>query len=286
MDKGMKFNIYGNGYTRFGEKKYLKLKEHGFSYIDFNMAHTESLLYTLPDKEVDKLLLNEKKLMDEAKICISQVHGPWRWPPQDNTDEDRAERMDKMKKSIRLTSVLGCKNWVVHPIMPFGIEDIGTQYKQKTWDMNIDFMTKLLEFAKKYDVTICFENMPMLEFSLAKPVDILRFVKIMNDEHFKICLDTGHVNVFDELDIKEEVERLGNYIRVLHVHDNMANRDLHLFPKFGSINWKDFVDGLKNINYNGVFSMETKIPSDCTDELFERLCITHSKIVDEVLEER
>lgn len=42
-----------------------------------------------------------------------------------------------------------------------------------------------------------FENMPFKNFSLSKPCDILRFVKAIDDENFKICLDTGHVAVFE-----------------------------------------------------------------------------------------
>ena len=84
-------------------------------------------------------------------------------------EEDRKERMEKMKKSIRYTAVLGCKYWVIHPIMPFGVCEKDTEDAQKTWDMNIEFMSELLKVAKEVGVTICFENMPMLQFSLAKP---------------------------------------------------------------------------------------------------------------------
>ena len=64
-----------------------------------------------------------------------------------------------MKKSIRAASILECKNWVIHPIMPFGVEDIDTGDAEKTWDMNVAFMKELLKTAKEYGVTICLENM-------------------------------------------------------------------------------------------------------------------------------
>ena len=31
--------------------------------------------------------------------------------------------MEKMQKSIRLTALLGCKNWVIHPIIPIDWRD-------------------------------------------------------------------------------------------------------------------------------------------------------------------
>ena len=121
----------------------------------------------------------KKKLAAEAGISIHQAHGPWRWPPRDLTAEDRAERMEKMKRSIYIAHLLGCPNWIVHPIMPFGIEDLDTENAAKTWEMNVEFMTELLKTAKEYDVTICLENMPMTKFSMATPEKILEFVRLL-----------------------------------------------------------------------------------------------------------
>lgn len=284
MKIGISASSLNNQYGRWGADAYRKLKEHGFSCSDFNMADTDICLYTLPENEADEILLTERKLAETAGIEISQVHGPWRWPPKDNTSEDRQERMEKMKRSIRATKLLGCKNWVVHPIMPFGIEDIPAGKSDMTWEMNLSFMSELLKTAKEYDVTICLENMPMPLFSMARPKDILRFVKQMNDDHFKICLDTGHVNVFPELSAAEEARALGNEIRVLHVHDNNFGRDAHMFPFFGTIEWKDFGKALKDIGFNGSFSLETLPPANLPDSIFEKLCISLREIAEWILE--
>lgn len=262
----------------FGNDKYKKLREFGFECIDFELVNTECAPYTMTDKEADELLLKERKAFEDAGLEISQVHGPWRYPPQDFEEADRKERMEKMKKSICFCSVLGCKNWVVHPIMPFGTEEIGTGNEKKTWDMNLEFMTELLKTAKEYDVTICLENMPMTKFSLATPERILEFVKTMDDEHFKICLDTGHVSVFDNLSLGEEIRKLGSYINVLHVHDNKCGIDLHLPPYFGVIDWADFTAALKEIDFGGSISLETVPPSLLSDDIFEQMCIEYAKI--------
>ena len=66
MKIGIEFNIFNRGYCRYGDKKYIKLKEHGFSCIDFNMSNTNTVLYTSPAS--DELLLREKMLADEAGI--------------------------------------------------------------------------------------------------------------------------------------------------------------------------------------------------------------------------
>ncbi len=119
MRYGMKIGIT----SFYGNIKYEKLKEYGFDCVDFNMADTDLPIYTLPQYESDALILKEKALAEASGIEISQVHGPWRYPPLDLTEEDRAERLEKMKRSIRSTSLLGCKYWVVHPIMPYTTHD-------------------------------------------------------------------------------------------------------------------------------------------------------------------
>ena len=287
----MKIGICGstfdrNGYGRWGEDTYKKIKEHGFLYSDCDIADTEYELYSVSDEEFERIFLNEKRLAEEAGVTINQVHGPWRWPPRDFTAEDRAERMEKMKISIRAASILECKNWVIHPIMPFGVEDIDTGDAEKTWDMNVAFMKELLKTAKEYGVTICLENMPMLRFSLSSPERILKLVEEINDENFKICLDTGHVSVFgEEIDLAEEVKRLGDKIKVLHVHDNRNGIDLHLMPYYGIIDWNGFYKALKEIGYEGVFSLETTPSRSLPNYLFDEMGVTLYKIVKEITKE-
>lgn len=281
MRIGIEFNILNSGYCRYGDKKYVKMKEHGFSCIDFNMTSTATEIYTSPAS--DALLLHEKSLADDAGIEINQAHGPWRSPPKDGTIEDRAERMDKMKKSIRAASLLGCKNWVIHPLMPLGADDTVTGNEKGTWDINLRFMKELLSIAKEYGVTICLENMPMAKFSMAKPSAILKFVEEIGDENFKICFDTGHASVFEDLFLCDEVRRLGDKIKVLHIHDNKCGKDLHLMPYFGTIDWKAFAGALKDIGYDGVFSLETSAPNKLPDFLFEKCSIMLYEIANEII---
>ncbi|MBR0366038.1 MAG: sugar phosphate isomerase/epimerase, partial [Clostridia bacterium] len=277
----IEFNIFNSGYVRYGDTKYIKLKEHGFSCIDFNMANTNTEIYT--SSASDALLLRERSLVEEAGIEIHQAHGPWRSPPKDRTIEDRAERMDKMKRSIRAASLLGCKNWVIHPLMPLGADDMVTGNEKGTWDINIRFMKELLITAKEYGVTICLENMPMAKFSLARPAAILSLVEEIGDENFKICLDTGHAALFDDISLFDEVRRLGDKIKVLHVHDNKHGKDLHLMPYFGTINWKEFARSLKDIGFDGVFSLETSPPDKLPDPIFEKCSIMLCEIAYEII---
>lgn len=273
-----------NGYGRYGDKTYEKLKELGFNASDFNICDTDTAIYTAPQSESDELLLKEKELAEKAGIEISQIHGPWRYPPKDGTEEERAERFEKMCISIRAASVVGCKYWVIHPLMPFGTGDKGTENAPITRQINLDFFRELVKVAKKYGVIICLENMPMLNFSISTPEEILGLIEEINDDNLQMCLDVGHVNVFKELNLYEEVIRIKKRLRVLHVHDNMIARDLHLLPTFGNVDWKGFAKGLKEIGFNGSFSIETTPPENLPNDLFEDASKLLVKIIHNIID--
>jgi len=56
----------------------------------------------------------------------------------------------------------------------------------------------------------------------------------------------------------ECLPEIKNYLCHLHVHDNSGKNDDHYFPFEGNIDWKKFVEGLKEINYQGVFMFELR----------------------------
>lgn len=270
-------------YSRWGDDCYKKMKEFGFSCVDYNMGNENHIIYTADEATADAYLLREKELSEQAGIEISQTHGPWRWPPKDDTAEARADWLNKMKQAVRATAVLGCKYCVVHPIMPFGIQEIGMPEADLTWKMNLDFMREVVKTAVEYNVTVCLENMPMPRFSMGTPEAVLRFVREIDNEHLKICLDTGHVSVYgSDLNLADEVRRLGDYIKVLHVHDNKYGYDAHLIPGLGDTDWEAFAKALKDIGYKGVFSLETAPSPKWTDDIFAETSVSLVKIAQNI----
>ena len=265
----MKIGIESAAYLeRYGLSEGLKrLKAHGYECIDYrDFIDTETPLFKLSEYEFEETLRNQRNEIEKAGIEISQTHGPWR-TPKDSTPEDRAERFEKMAKSIRGTAILGCKNFVIHPIMPFGGDK--DPEPEKLWEMNYEFMGRLEKVGREYGVVICFENMPMTALSLSRPSEILTFAKNINSDYFKVCLDTGHCAVFGESPA-DAVRLIGkNYLRVLHVHDNNGRSDLHWHPYMGVIDWPDFTQALIDIEFEGALSLETsvsgRIPADIRD---------------------
>ncbi len=268
----MKIGIQEISFRRYGGNYFKKIREYGYTAADYDMCNTEAELYKLNEDKRKEFLQSVRKMANEAGVEIYQTHGPWRWPVRDYTEEDRAERMEKMKTSIRACSYMGCKNWVIHPIMPMGVADLGTPDEQKTWDINKAFMSELLKVAKEYDVTICFENMPMPKLGIATPEETLRFVEEISDENLKICFDTGHAAIFSEqISVGDAIRKMGDKIACFHVHDNNGWADIHLMPMTGVINWEDVCAAIKEIGYKGVFSLETSAATTLPEDLHVRL---------------
>lgn len=281
----MKIGIRPDTYDRWGDERYLKMKEHGYSCADYVMVNTNTPIYQCSEEEFEAAILLDKELAHAAGIEITQVHGPFRMPPRDLEPQDRTERMEKMKRSIRAAALLECKYWVVHPLMPYGIEDAGTPEAEKTWVINLEFMRELLKTAKEYGVTICLENMSFKSFSMAAPKAVFDFVQAMNDENFKMCLDTGHANVMEGVNPANVVREYGDVIRVLHIHDNNGRMDLHRFPYWGTIDWKDFYSALKEIHFEGDFSLETEPSRKLPTPIYEEMCGILMKIVKDIMDE-
>lgn len=257
----MKIGISVYGRRMYGEDNYRKMREHGFEATDYTpLANTDTEPYKVSEDELKAMMQKEKALADDAGIEITQTHGPWRWPPQDATDDDRAERLDKMKTCVRATSYLGCKYMVIHPIMPYHTDDKLKGKEKETFELNVVFMRELVAYAKDFGVTVCLENMPMRNFSIATVQEILDFVKYINEDNFKVCLDTGHSAVTSGGDVGQCVRLLGDYLKVLHVHDNGGEKDEHLTPFTGIIDWKGFTQALKDIGFDGSVSIEIELP--------------------------
>ncbi len=264
----MKIGMTEQNYRHYGDNRFQVMRSHGYEAVDYSMADTEEILYSLSDEEFEAMLRKEKALAKEAGLEIYQVHGPWRWPPQDSTPEDRAERMEKMKKSICGTAILGCKYWVIHPIMPYGERDAG--YEKETREMNFAFMNALLQADEEVDVVICLENMPMRGLSLGSPEATMNFAKEMNSDHFKMCLDLGHMTLFKGERAGAFVRKYADMIPVYHIHDSNGWADLHLMPYYGITDWEDFGKALHDVNYQGVFSLEATLPQKLPQPMFEK----------------
>ena len=239
---------------------YRRMRRHGYDCVDYQeFVNTETPLFEASGREFERLLREEAEIIRDAGLEISQTHGPWRYPPRDGDEAYRAERFDKMAKSLHGTRIMGCRYMVVHPIMPFGTGADGD--RERFFEINFDHYRRLSRVAEDEGVIIGLENMPMPALPLASPAEILAFVKAINSPALRVCLDTGHCTMCG-VSPADAVRELGReYLRVLHVHDNDGKRDLHWTPYRGVIDWAAFSRALYDIGFDGALSLETRVES-------------------------
>lgn len=255
--------------TPYGfEEGICRMKALGYSAMDYpEFGNTETELYQKDEVQFETYLKYQREVCTREGIEIFQTHGPWRYPPQDFTEEDRAERFEKMSRAIKGTAILGCKNIVIHPLMPVTVNDEG--HEEETYAINLEFFKKLCQVAQAHDVVINFENMPMRHFSLSSVAAMMRLVREIDSPCFKVCLDTGHSSAIGNSPA-EDARLLGkDYLCSLHIHDNNGRSDYHWHPFAGVIDWRDFCDALRESEFNGVLNLEVARQKNLPQELRE-----------------
>lgn len=230
------------------------LREDGYEAVDYSDLHdVNQWFYTERESGVEKRLSAEAALLRESGLSLSQIHGPWRYPPQDGSAVARAEWLEYMKRSVRMAAYLGAPCVVVHPLMPYGANS--PENPAAVIDLNAEHYARLCDYARDYPVTVCLENMPFPLLPLAHVEQIRDFADGLGRKNLRICLDTGHANVCG-LPAAEAVRLLGSRLAAMHVHDNRGERDEHLAPTQGTVDFKSFAAALHEIGFQGSVSSE------------------------------
>lgn len=125
---------------------------------------------------------------------------------------------------------------------------------------------ELLPFAKGCGVKIATENMWDWDYendhaianACATPEDFNAHLDAVNDDFFVACLDIGHAEMKGlNTSSVEMIKALGSRLKALHIHDNDKWHDTHQIPFSMDVNFEEIVRALKDINYDGYFTLET-----------------------------
>lgn len=239
----------------FSAACYAAMREAGFTCADLSaICDIQNAYYTSPLAEAKAMAAEERERAAAAGIRIHQVHGPW--PTDDTSAEKRKAKLTYMERAIRLTPVFGAQYLVLHPDMPFGWD--AEPDPAFAWETNLTLFRALLPIAEEENVTLCIENMPMMAHAISRTQRMYEFVQEINHPRLGMCLDTGHAHVFGD-DIGAAVRLIAPVLKVLHVHDNLGDRDAHLPPHAGSIDWASFTAALQEIGFAGVLSIEANL---------------------------
>jgi sugar phosphate isomerase/epimerase len=150
-------------------------------------------------------------------------------PPVNIASRDRKGRvdaMDEIKRAIEVAETVPFR---------FLIQHIGTSdesFDEHKFDATLSSLEHLHAFAKPLGVRILIENIPN---ELSTPERLMEVLRIGHFEDIGVCFDLGHAHLLDG--VEPSFDRLRDRIRSTHVHDNQRDRDAHLWPGAGNIDW-------------------------------------------------
>jgi endonuclease IV len=179
---------------------------------------------------------------------LNSVHAPmfsdYEWgkggnPPLNIASPDRAHRvlaMDEIKRAIEIAE---------HIPFRFLVQHIGTggeEFNDKKFDAAMTSVEHLKAFAKPLGVSVVLENIPN---ELSTPERLVEFLNITHFEDVGLCFDIGHAHMMGT--VEEAFNLMKKHIRTTHLHDNNKDRDAHLWPGDGTINWSQAMELLRSL---------------------------------------
>ena len=141
---------------------------------------------------------------------------------------DRITAMDEIKRAIEVAEQAPFQFLVQH----IGVG--GESASGQKMDSAMTSLEHLRAFAKPLGVQVVVENIPN---ELSTPEAIVELLRTARFTDIGVCFDVGHAHMAPG--ISQAFETLKDSIHTTHVHDNHGERDEHLWPGGGTIDWKE-----------------------------------------------
>ncbi len=261
-----------------------RMKRAGFTCCDFSL--NEYLLnkalyrgelnsfFDNSDSELEAHFRPHKEAAENNGIRVHQMHMPYPlFVPETKPEHKDVNRYlwDVVApKSLKVCAFFDCKYIVVHG---FKLKKYyGSEAAE--WAETERFFEYLAPMAKEMGITMCMENIynnlggHIVEGPGCDAAKATERIDRINDKYgaevLGFCFDTGHANIAG-LDLERFVKTLGSRLKVLHIHDNDGERDLHQLPftftklreNKPSTDWEGFIRALRSIGFDRVLSFET-----------------------------
>ncbi len=145
----------------------------------------------------------------------------------------RIEAMDEIKRALEVAEILPFRFLIQH----IGKSD--EYWDPRKFEWALSGIEHLRAFARQLGVTLLIENTPN---DLATPEKLVELLKTLHYPDLGICFDTGHAHMMSS--VHQAFGVLQDRVRSTHVHDNKRDRDSHLWPGEGTIDWNDTMQAI------------------------------------------
>ena len=145
----------------------------------------------------------------------------------------RLDAVDEIKRALEVAEHIPFRFLVQH--MGHGRQ----MADPRKTDAAFSSLEGLTVFAKARGVTIALENKPD---ELGSPSSLQHFISDTHLHDLRLCFDTGHAHL--EPGIEASFDMMRDHVATTHVHDNHGEKDEHLLPFEGTIDWETVLTAL------------------------------------------
>ena len=138
----------------------------------------------------------------------------------------RVEAVDEVKRALDVAERIPFRYFEQH--LATGIQPADP----RKLDAAFSSLEHLAVFAKHRGVTIALQNTPN---ELGSPSSLAQFIKDTHLRQLAFCFDIGHAHM--EGGVEAGFQKMRDRIVTAHVHDNHGEKDEHLLPYEGTIDW-------------------------------------------------
>ena len=146
----------------------------------------------------------------------------------------RIEAMDEIKRAIEVAEYTPFRFLIQH----IGKSD---EYDDpRKFENALSAIEHLRAFARPLGVSLLLENIPN---DLSTPEKLKEIIRLLRYEDLGVCFDVGHAHLMSS--VHQAFGPLEDRIRSTHIHDNKRDKDSHLWPGDGTIDWEQTMQSLR-----------------------------------------
>ena len=243
----------GTDVLRDFEKAAALCRGAGFRFVDYSPDYIHD--------DWEERAGRDREILDRIGIRVEQTHAPmnrYGW-----YDPDFFAVC--YRRLFEASRIVGAKYVVVH-----ADEYRTTDHYDEKEILNLEYerLAPYVDYAAKHDMTVAVENLfedvvarcPQIngKSRFTSRIGELRgIIERFNTPNAACCWDFGHAKcAFGNDGMLDALKQVGRYLVCTHVHDNYYDRDLHLMPFLGDIDWESHMAYLREAGYGGKLSFE------------------------------
>ena len=208
-------------------------------------------LHIRDSREIDREKLWDglkKNRLTLTSIGTGAAYGAWHWNIGDRDPEVRKNALACLREHMITAAPY-------HGLIIIGSMQgrFGDAESPEAFAANVEeSLYSLDRMAEEYDVQVGYEIMNHYESDFLFNIrDGVRFMKEHGFKRIGLHIDTVHMNI-DESDLGHAIRQAGSLVRHVHIADNDR-----YYPGHGHMNFREILQGLKDIGYEGALALET-----------------------------